>query len=119
MNNYRLSVVNCLSHVILVCDIEHPSGCADGNTEGLADYEEIQACQGRWKGHVRRAKSLCAAGWQVCSPRHSSSLRLLSWSDVTDKLDGCYAYNAANTLNLCSTLVSSRRICSFDFTLDK
>lgn len=91
----------CACVGVLVCT-EHPSGCADGTTEGLADYEEIQACQGRWQGHVKRAKSLCAAGWQVCSPRHSSSLKLLSWSDVADQLDGCYAYNAANTLNLCT-----------------
>jgi len=49
----------------------------------------------------RAARSLCAPGWQVCSPRHSSSLTLLTWTDVT-RLPGCYAYNAANTLNLCS-----------------
>jgi hypothetical protein len=81
---------------------EYPSGCADGTTDGLYDYEEVQACRGRWSGHVRRAaKSLCAPGWQVCSPRHSIYLKMLTWTDVT-RLDGCYAYNAANSLNLCS-----------------
>ena len=80
---------------------EHSSGCADGKTDGLADYEAVQACSGRWKGHVKRARTLCAAGWQVCSPRHSSALTLVTWTDVT-RLPGCYAYNAANTLNLCS-----------------
>ena len=84
---------------------EHPSGCADGKTDGLADYEEVQACTGRWMGHVKRAKTLCAAGWQVCSPRHSSALTLLTWNDVT-RLPGCYAYNAANSLNLCSVCVT-------------
>jgi len=84
---------------------EHSSGCADGKTDGLADYEEVQACSGRWQGHVKRARTLCAAGWQVCSPRHSSALTLLTWNDVT-RLPGCYAYNAANTLNLCSVYVA-------------
>ena len=83
---------------------EHPSGCADGKTDGLADYEEVQACSGRWQGHVKRARTLCAGGWQVCSPRHSSALTLLTWNDLT-RLPGCYAYNAANTLSLCSVYV--------------
>ena len=47
------------------------------------------------------AKSLCAKGWQVCNPRHGSYLKLLTWEDVS-QLDGCYAYNAANTLNQCA-----------------
>ena len=85
---------------------EHSSGCADGKTDGLWNYEEVQACGGRWQGHVKRAaRTLCAAGWQVCGPRHSSALTLLTWTDVT-QLPGCYAYNAANTLNLCSVLVT-------------
>ena len=83
---------------------EHSSGCADKRTDGLAQYEEVQACAGRWSGHVKRARTLCAPGWQVCSPRHSSALTLLTWNDVS-RLPGCYAYNAANTLNLCSVYV--------------
>ena len=50
---------------------------------------------------ARIAKSLCTKGWQVCNPRHSSYLKLLTWEDVS-QLDGCYAYNAANTLNQCA-----------------
>jgi len=91
---------------------DHSSGCADGKTDGLADYEDVQACSGRWKGHVKRARTLCAGGWQVCSPRHSSALTLLSWTDIT-RLPGCYAYNAANTLNLCSVYATLDNILSF------
>ena len=50
------------------------------------------------------AKGLCAKGWQVCNPRHSSYLKLLTWEDAS-RLDGCYAYNAANTLNQCARYV--------------
>ena len=52
------------------------------------------------------AKGLCAKGWQVCNPRHSSYLKLLTWEDAS-RLDGCYAYNAANTLNQCARYVSN------------
>ena len=38
--------------------LDHSSGCADGATDGLAGYEEIQACKGKWIGHVKRGKSL-------------------------------------------------------------
>ena len=55
------------------------------------------------------AKGLCAKGWQVCNPRHSSYLKLLTWEDAS-RLDGCYAYNAANTLNQCARYVLSNAI---------
>ena len=55
------------------------------------------------------AKGLCAKGWQVCNPRHSSYLKLLTWKDAS-RLDGCYAYNAANTLNQCARYVLNNAI---------
>ena len=33
---------------------DHPSGCADGITDALADFETIQGCKGKWTGHVKR-----------------------------------------------------------------
>ena len=80
---------------------DHESGCADGTTDGLHDYEDIQACGGGWAGHVKRGKTLCARGWHVCNPRHVSLLKMITWEDVTS-LSGCYAYNAANVLNQCT-----------------
>ena len=43
--------------IIIFCfssHLEHPSGCSDGTSDGLAGYEEIQACKGKWIGHVKR-----------------------------------------------------------------
>ena len=81
---------------------EYASGCADGVTDGLHNFEELHACRGAWLGHVKRARDLCRPGWQVCSPRHAHLLKMVTWSDVTYTLDGCYAYNAATTLDLCT-----------------
>ena len=38
--------------------LEHPSGCSDGTSDGLAGYEEIQACKGKWIGHVKRGTQI-------------------------------------------------------------
>ena len=56
---------------------------------------------GAWKGHVKKAKKLCAKGWSVCSPSHMHLLKMLTWNDVTT-LAGCYAYDASNSLQRCS-----------------
>ena len=92
--------------------LDHPSGCSDGTTDGLEEYENIQACAGSWRGHVKRARNLCAKGWHVCNPRHTNLLKLLTWQDVTST-EGCYAYNAANSLNMCTRYVTRTwRYCS-------
>ncbi|KAK2174721.1 hypothetical protein NP493_757g00009 [Ridgeia piscesae] len=80
---------------------DYTSGCADGSTEGLSQHEGVQACSGAWRGHVKRGRHLCARGWHVCSARHASALRDITWTEATS-LDGCYAYNAANKLSSCS-----------------
>lgn len=81
---------------------DHKSGCASGRTDDLYDYEEIQACKGHWEGHIKRAKVICARGWQVCNPGHVGLLKMITWYDVTSRLEGCYAYNAeVNRMGLC------------------
>ncbi|XP_041370878.1 hemicentin-1-like [Gigantopelta aegis] len=79
---------------------EYSSGCKDGSTEGLHLHRDIHACAGKWKGHVRHGKALCRRGWRVCNPRDRSILREVTWLDIFD-LEGCYAYNAANSRGRC------------------
>ncbi|CAG5131589.1 unnamed protein product, partial [Candidula unifasciata] len=86
---------------------EHSSGCADGTTDGLHMYPDIQACSGAWKGHVKYGKSLCAKGWRVCNPRNRKSIKKITLFDTTD-LVGCYAYNAAARRNKCKRCQSSK-----------
>ena len=87
--------------------VDYASGCIDGSTEGLSHHEGVQACGGAWRGHVKRGRHLCARGWHVCSARHASMLRHISWLDAA-LLDGCFAYNAANKLSSCSRWVGDR-----------
>ena len=41
---------------VLVTD--YTSGCADGTTDGLEQYDVINACNGTWSGHVKRGINL-------------------------------------------------------------
>ena len=94
---------------------DYPSGCADGTTDALHNYENIHACKGRWQGHVKRGRDLCAKGWRVCSPRDTPLLKMLTWADMME-VDECYAYNAANALHRCSRYVvryGARGWCGF------
>lgn len=75
---------------------EHDSGCEDGSTEGLSMHENIHACAGVWKGHVKHGNTLCARGWTVCNTHDQQLLEDLNWLDIFD-VKGCYAYNVANT----------------------
>ena len=45
---------NMRSFFVFTPHLEHPSGCSDGTSDGLAGYEEIQACKGKWISHVKR-----------------------------------------------------------------
>ena len=51
-------IICYLNHLFKFLLIEHPSGCSDGTSDGLAGYEEIQACKGKWIGHVKRGMQI-------------------------------------------------------------
>ena len=89
----------CRSLCHLHC-AEYSSGCADDSTEGLHLYRNVQACAGRWQGHVRLGKMLCKQGWRVCNPKDKDALAQLTWLDIFD-LAGCYAYNGATRRGHC------------------
>lgn len=80
---------------------DYTSGCADKKTEGLHNYKNIHACKGKWEGHVKRARWLCAKGWSVCNPKDAEAIKKITWADIYD-LHGCYAYNAANHKGKCT-----------------
>ncbi|XP_064602176.1 uncharacterized protein LOC135468071 [Liolophura sinensis] len=107
---YTCEVINsegidtATSHVKVT---DYSSGCSDGSTEGLLRHRDVHACAGRWSGHVKRARHLCAKGWAVCNPKDKHSLNRLSWADILG-LKGCYALNAANTGDHCSRCYSKK-----------
>lgn len=37
---------------------DYTSGCSDGTTDGLEQYENINACAGEWNGHVKRGQTM-------------------------------------------------------------
>nr|XP_022288617.1 hemicentin-1-like [Crassostrea virginica]XP_022288618.1 hemicentin-1-like [Crassostrea virginica] len=86
---------------------ESSSGCRDGSTEGLSIHRDVHACKGKWEGHVKKGRSLCQKGWRVCSPQDQESLHHISWLDIYD-LQGCYAYNAANSRGKCQRCTRGR-----------
>ncbi|CAL1527352.1 unnamed protein product [Lymnaea stagnalis] len=86
---------------------EYTSGCADGSTDGLELHNDIQACSGVWKGHVKFGKSLCSKSWRVCNPRDRKRLQKLNNHDVFD-LPGCYAYNAASQNSRCKSCMTGK-----------
>ncbi|XP_072042354.1 uncharacterized protein [Amphiura filiformis] len=78
------------------------NGCADGTVEGLKNFQDVAACEGAWKGHVRKGKTLCAEGWRVCNQDDTSLLRRISW-ETANGINGCFAYNAANNFGKCTS----------------
>ncbi|XP_033633460.1 uncharacterized protein LOC117295006 [Asterias rubens] len=79
-----------------------PKACRDGSTEGLSHLQDVAACAGSWKGHVRKGKILCAPGWHVCDHNDASLLKVVNWVDANE-MNGCYAFNAANNYGTCSS----------------
>ena len=53
---FTFEFLQLIFEVVIILLVDHASGCADGTTDGLAGYEEIQACKGKWIGHVKRGE---------------------------------------------------------------
>jgi len=102
--HYRCVAWNLQGHVAANTQLvvkEPPSGCADGSSEGLQFLQNVSACSGSWRGHVKRARHLCSPGWRVCMAQDTKLLRHIKWQHATS-IGGCYAYNAANIHGKCS-----------------
>ncbi|XP_022086576.1 uncharacterized protein LOC110977079 isoform X2 [Acanthaster planci] len=84
-----------------------PLACSDGSTEGLAHFQDVAACAGSWKGHVRKGKILCAPGWHVCDARDAPLLARVSWKDA-NSVSGCYAMNIANNFGTCASCTGDK-----------
>ncbi|CAI9717186.1 hemicentin-1-like [Octopus vulgaris] len=80
---------------------DYISGCADKNTEGLHNYKNIHACKGKWDGHVKRARWLCAKGWSVCNPKDSEALQKIT----------CHKVNMAGIGRNCRRLRYTKSSC--------
>ena len=93
----RLHLDSCVFFPLLAA----PLACNDGSTEGLAHFEDVAVCAGSWKGHVRKGKVLCAAGWHVCNARDAPLLARVGWKDA-NSVNGCYALNVANNFGTCA-----------------
>lgn len=101
-----LCVVSCVNWGCLCPDAD--VGCADGTPEGLSHKAAVVACAGHWYGHVKRARSLCASDWKLCSWEDTSALRNISWEDAMS-VEGCYVYNAAQDGGRCHECRDSLR----------
>ncbi|XP_033126450.1 neurogenic locus notch homolog protein 1-like isoform X2 [Anneissia japonica] len=69
-------------------------GCAIGGSEGLLSHRKLSVCSGTWQGHIKKAENLCAIGWSVCSHEDANILKTIGWDEAM-KIDGCFAFNAA------------------------
>jgi len=91
-------------------------GCKNGHRQIALPRGNIFACEGSWKGHVRKAtKSLCAKGYKVCSP-FDDGIAYFSIFNLRKKnlLPGCYAYNGGwskeNSCSRCSSKLKGNRM---------
>ena len=91
---------------------DHPSGCVDGTTDALAGYEEIQACKGKWIGHVKRGKSFFLSSRN----RHSVWLKIKQvtthWRRAS-KHTGLYCTERNRKLYIVLILLIGRHFLTF------
>nr|CAB3260962.1 uncharacterized protein LOC100176485 [Phallusia mammillata] len=100
--------ISYTSDVKVVEPLENVVACRNTEGQHLLHGGELAACEGRWKGTVKRAtKHLCAPGWQVCGLKDRRVLHQLMWNEVTS-LSGCYAYDAATSDYFACTKCSKR-----------
>ncbi|CAK8698442.1 unnamed protein product [Clavelina lepadiformis] len=84
------------------------AACKDPTKQQIFSPSMV-ACQGRWKGPIKRAtKQLCAKGWHVCGLKDRNVLNKLTWTETTS-LQGCYAYDAATSDHFTCTKCSHRQ----------